>query len=149
MLNKNKRKRLRNVRIDTLVGRRSTLVGDLAFCGGLHVDGNIRGNVAAEDETSVLTLSEHGSIEGDVRAPQIILDGTVVGDVYCSGRIELAPKARITGDVHYHLIEMAMGAEVNGSLVHQDEQTAEVNRDEARAAAPKVSLAAAASADNS
>ena len=36
-------------------------------------------------------------------------------------RIELAAKARVDGDVFYKLIEMAMGAEVNGSLVHKAE----------------------------
>jgi cytoskeletal protein CcmA (bactofilin family) len=35
--------------------------------------------------------------------------------------IELAPQARVKGNVYYSLIEMAMGAEVNGSLVHRSE----------------------------
>ncbi len=79
----------------------------------------MRGNVIAEGEgRSVLILSEHGRIEGEVRVPQVVLNGTVVGDVHASERVELASKARVTGDVHYNLIEMAIGAEVNGSLVH-------------------------------
>lgn len=79
----------------------------------------MRGNVIAEGEgRSVLILSEHGHIEGEVRVPQVVLNGTVVGDVHASERVELASKARVTGDVHYNLIEMAIGAEVNGSLVH-------------------------------
>jgi cytoskeletal protein CcmA (bactofilin family) len=113
------RKKVRTTKIDTLVGRRSEMLGDVKFAGGLHVDGTIKGNVAAEeDPSSVLTLSETGTIEGDVRVPNVVLNGTVIGDVHARQHIELAANARITGNVYYSLIEMAMGAEVNGNLVH-------------------------------
>jgi cytoskeletal protein CcmA (bactofilin family) len=105
---------------DTLVGRHTELYGDLRFSGPvrLHVDGSIHGNVWAEDSSdALLTVSKEGTIEGEVRVPNIILDGTVLGDVYASAHIELAPNARVTGNVYYTLIEMAMGAEVNGNLV--------------------------------
>lgn len=111
-------------RIDTLVGENTSVNGDVAFSGGLHVDGKVRGNVSAPDDSeSTLTLSEHGQIEGDVRVPYIVLNGVVSGNVHAVQRIELAPKARVTGDVIYNLIEMAMGAEVNGSLVHSAESS--------------------------
>ena len=69
----------------------------------------------------MLTVSEKGRIEGDVRVPNLILNGAVQGDVYASERVELASHARVTGNVYYNLIEMAMGAEVNGNLVHRAE----------------------------
>lgn len=113
------RKRIRATKIDTLIGRKSEMLGDVNFSGGLHVDGTVKGNVVSEDDpSSVLTLSETGTIEGDVKVPNIVLNGTVVGDVHAKHHIELASNARITGNVYYSLIEMAMGAEVNGNLVH-------------------------------
>lgn len=113
-----KRRKFKSAKIDTLVGRHTELTGDVRFAGGLHVDGVVKGSVLAEDDSSaVLTLSEHGTIEGDVKVPNMVLNGVVIGDVYASGHIELAPNARITGNVYYSLIEMAMGAEVNGNLV--------------------------------
>ena len=66
----------------------------------------------------MLTLSESGIVEGEVRVPNIVLNGTVIGDVHAKQHIELASNARITGNVYYSLLEMAMGAEVNGNLVH-------------------------------
>jgi cytoskeletal protein CcmA (bactofilin family) len=82
------------------------------------VDGTVLGNVRADaDDKSTLTLSERGSIVGQVDVPFVILNGAVKGDVRAGGRVELAANARIEGDVHYRLIEMAMGAEVNGKLV--------------------------------
>jgi cytoskeletal protein CcmA (bactofilin family) len=109
----------KSVRVQTLVGQETELHGDLHFTGGIHVDGHIKGNVVADDDSaSVLTLSEHGIIEGEVKVPIIRLNGTVRGDVYASDKVELAACARVIGNVYYNLIEMAIGAEVNGNLVH-------------------------------
>ena len=109
----------RNARIDTLVGRNTHVTGDLRFTGGLHIDGHLQGNVASEDAESLLSLSEHGRIEGEVRVPHVVLDGAVTGDVHASERVELGPHARINGNVYYNLIEMAVGGTVNGKLVHR------------------------------
>ena len=115
-----KKKGFNAARIDTLVGQGTEITGDLVFSGGLHVDGTIKGNVVAEEgTTALLILSESGRIEGEVTVPNMVLNGEVVGDVYGSTRVELAPKARVKGSVYYNLIEMAIGAEVNGGLVHQ------------------------------
>lgn len=109
-------------RIDTLVGRQTEIQGDIRFSGGLHVDGTVKGNVTADnDGRSMLSLSESGAIEGEVSVPYVVLNGTVAGDVRSSEHVELASKARITGNVHYNLLEMSIGAEVNGKLVRAHE----------------------------
>lgn len=114
---KDKRK---NTKIDSLIGIHTEIHGDVKYSGGLHIDGFVKGNVIAEkDDKSMLSVSEQGKIEGDVRVSNIVLNGTVVGNVYAQERVELAPNARVTGNVYYNLIEMAMGSEVNGNLVHQ------------------------------
>lgn len=116
------KKKRRATRIDTLIGHQSRVMGDIRFSGGLHVDGTIKGNVHAEqDGTSMVSLSNHGTIEGEVRVPHVVLNGVVNGDVYASEHVELAANARVTGNVYYNLIEMAIGAEVNGKLVHHAE----------------------------
>lgn len=106
-------------RIDTLIGQQTVIEGDIRFSGGLHVDGTIKGNVIAEGGDALLMVSEHGRIEGEVQVPTLMLNGTVIGDVHAAERVELAAQARVTGNVYYSLIEMAMGAEVNGNLVHR------------------------------
>ncbi len=111
----------RNSQIDSLIGSGTELRGDVHFKDGLHIDGIVKGNVIAEGESSILTMSEHGRIEGEVRVHNLVLNGEVIGDVHASEHIELAPAARVTGNVYYNLIEMAMGAEVNGNLVHEVE----------------------------
>ena len=114
------KKAFSSARIDTLIGQGTEINGDLVFSGGLHVDGKINGNVIAEEgSTAILILSEFGRIEGEVKVPNMVLNGEIVGDVYGSIRVELAPKSRVKGSVYYNLIEMAIGAEVNGGLVHE------------------------------
>ena len=113
-------KKQSKTRIDTLVGRNSRLNGDLRFSGGLHVDGEIHGNVTAEEGSeSMLSLSQNGVIRGEVRVPNIVVNGTVEGDVYAEKRLELGPQARVNGDVHYNTVEIAVGAAVNGKMVHK------------------------------
>lgn len=121
-----KHKKIKASKIDSLIGRHTELFGDVRFSGWLHVDGTVKGNVMAEDDSSsVLTLSEHGTIEGEVRVPNVVLNGVVLGDVHAHEQIELAANARIKGNVYYRLIEMAMGAEVNGNLVHRGSEESE------------------------
>ena len=115
----NGNRRQKTEKLDTLVGQQTELRGDLMFSGGLHIDGNVKGDVTAgNDGISSLVLSERGCIEGRIRVPHVVVNGMVIGDIYASESIELAAKARITGDVYYNRLEVAMGAEVNGSLIH-------------------------------
>jgi len=105
--------------IDTLIGRGTEIKGDIKFSGGLRIDGSVTGNIYAEnDESSVLTLSEQGRIEGEIKVPNLIINGAITGNLYATKHVELAPKAKIKGNVYYHLLEMSMGAEVNGQLIH-------------------------------
>ena len=114
--------RSQSVQFDTLISAKTQIEGDLQFTGGLHIDGLIRGTVRAEEESeAIVRISDIGEIDGDIIAPNIIVNGTVHGDVYASKHIELAKNASIKGNVYYHLIEMAMGSEVNGNLVHHKE----------------------------
>ncbi|MDX9763933.1 MAG: polymer-forming cytoskeletal protein [Chiayiivirga sp.] len=108
--------------VETLIGSQVRIRGDLEFSGGLYVDGSIHGAVtaAADGPGAVLTLAEAGRIEGEVRAPVIILNGTLVGDVHASQRVELGPTARVEGNIYYAVVEMVAGATVTGRLIHDD-----------------------------
>ena len=116
------RKQRRHTVVDTLVGSNTRISGDLHFAGGCHVDGTVNGSVTADpDSQSALSVSEEGNIDGGVTVPYVVLNGIVRGDVFANQRVELGPTARVIGNVYYNLIEMAIGAEINGKLVHQPE----------------------------
>lgn len=112
--------RRRRQEIHTLLGAETRITGDVAFRGGLHVDGTVIGNVSAEGVgESVVSISEGGVVEGTVVAGEVVVNGTVKGDVVARERVELGATARVVGNVVYGLIEMAMGAQVNGKLIHE------------------------------
>ena len=136
------RKQRRHTVVETLVGANTRISGDLHFSGGCHVDGTVNGSVTADpDSKSALSISEEGNIDGGVTVPYVVLHGIVRGDVFANQRVELGPTARVIGNVYYNLIEMAIGAEINGKLVHQPEgqvplleQTAKLDESAAAAA---------------
>lgn len=110
-----------DAQVDTLIGPQVVIRGDISFSGGLYIDGRIIGKVVAEPgERAVLTLSENGSIEGEVHAPVVVLNGRLQGDVHAAERVELAPNARVQGNIHYKVVEMAAGATLTGRLIHVD-----------------------------
>jgi cytoskeletal protein CcmA (bactofilin family) len=112
------RRKQTSTRIDTLLGRTANLNGDLEFSGGLHLDGRVNGNVRSNAEDGgALSVSESGFIEGRVEVTNIVMNGTVNGDMCARERLVLGGKARINGNVFYGVIEMAPGAVITGKLI--------------------------------
>jgi cytoskeletal protein CcmA (bactofilin family) len=105
--------------IDSLIGISTSIEGNVHFKGGLRIDGHVKGNVIADaDEDSMLVISEHAKVEGEVRVAHLVVNGEIVGPVHSTELLELQPKARITGDVYYKALEMHGGALVSGKLTH-------------------------------
>jgi cytoskeletal protein CcmA (bactofilin family) len=111
--------------VDTLIGNQVTIIGDVTFSGGLYIEGRIMGKVMAEEgQPAILTLSDQGSIEGEVRAPVVVINGQLTGDVHAAERVELAANARVQGNVHYRVVEMSAGAQLTGRLIHAEAMAA-------------------------
>jgi len=116
------RKQRKDKGVETIVGPNTEVNGDMQFEGWCHVDGTVNGNLTADpDSNSHLSVSEDASVDGGVTVPNVQLNGIVRGDVFANQRVKLGPTARVIGNVYYNLIEMAIGAEINGKLVHQPE----------------------------
>ena len=104
--------------VDTLIGKGSVIRGDLQFSGGLYIEGRVIGKVIALDgEAAVVTVAESGVVEGELRAPTVVIDGTLAGDAH-GENVELQKHARVQGNVHYQVVEMAAGATLTGRLIH-------------------------------
>ncbi len=115
-----KRQQSKSATVGTLIGPKTRINGDVEFTGGLHVDGCITGNVKGDSkEGTFLSVSQQGSIEGSVVAPHVMLNGIVKGDIEASDRVELGSNAKVMGNVHYTTIETAVGAQINGKLIHR------------------------------
>ena len=103
--------------IRTLIGEGTQITGELRFADGLRIDGEVIGDVVAAGEGySILVISEKARVTGKVIAGHVIINGTVVGPIHSSTLLELQPKAQITGDVRYEVLEMHQGATIDGEL---------------------------------
>ena len=106
--------------VTTLIARNTEVRGDLHFTGALEIEGRVLGDITAESDSGAeVRIRESGSVKGTVKAPSVIINGVVEGDVHAFQSLELAAKARVIGDVHYASMQMVMGAEINGNL-HRD-----------------------------
>lgn len=106
--------------IGTLIGNGTTIEGNLSYTGGLRIDGTVKGDVrCSNSDACMVVVSEMGHIEGEVHAAHLVVSGRITGPVHISELLELQPKARITGDVHYRAIEIHQGAVVEGRLIYQ------------------------------
>src|ERR1700730_12951826 len=114
-------------RIDSLIGAGTTVTGDIAFSGGLRIDGKVIGKVTtADDQTGTLVISEQARVDGEVRVSHVVVNGAVSGPLIANDYLELQAKARVNGDVAYRTLEMHVGAIVDGKLMHSEPETASI-----------------------
>ncbi len=109
----------------TLIATDAELVGDITFSSQLVVNGLLRGTTTAEEPGASMTVSPSGRVVGDIRAPSVLIHGRVDGTVYALERLEIADGAIIQGDLHYSVLQMHMGASVQGRLIHSVPDEAE------------------------
>jgi cytoskeletal protein CcmA (bactofilin family) len=106
----------------TFISSHTEVVGDIKFSDQLFVSGRVSGNVLADDGKATLVVSEEGCVSGEVRVPNVVINGRIEGNVYASNKVELASRAKVQGNLYYKLIEMHLGALVDGQLVHDETQ---------------------------
>jgi cytoskeletal protein CcmA (bactofilin family) len=112
MFNRNKQPSIKS-----LVAQGCQIDGNFSFADGLRLDGTVLGNITGyADRPSILVVSESAVVRGEIRADHIIINGRINGPVFARVMLELQPKARISGDVSYKVLEMHRGAIVDGRL---------------------------------
>jgi cytoskeletal protein CcmA (bactofilin family) len=108
--------------VQCMIGKGVSLRGDMDFSGGLHVDGDITGNIEGHTARSRLTLSREGKINGNVSVGEAEINGTIVGDVHAAGNVVMHPQSHVTGNIYYGKIEIRSGARISGKLIANNPQ---------------------------
>ena len=131
----------------TLVANNCEIIGDVCFSDQLLVNGIVKGKIYAREESkAAVTISKNGIVRGEVRVPNIVVNGQVIGDIHSDKHIELAVNAQIKGNVYYSLIEMVMGSRVDGKLVHVSDDGPSKQPEEESMPAPQVAVVGSKSA---
>ncbi|MFK4441562.1 cytoskeletal protein CcmA (bactofilin family) [Caballeronia udeis] len=108
-------------KLATLIAHDVQIAGNLEFSDGLRMDGHVKGNVTGRPgEQTLLVVSDQGSITGNVNAYDIVINGTITGDVTVEHFVELQSNAHVNGNVYYQQLRMDAGASVEGKLTKRD-----------------------------
>jgi cytoskeletal protein CcmA (bactofilin family) len=118
---KKKQKHFKPSAFTTVIGKGTLVKGDLVFSDGLHLDGEIHGNILGQGKNSTLTISDQARIHGDMKVANVIINGHVEGNIHSAERVELAENAVVIGKIEYSMLEMAMGARVEGEMIRLTE----------------------------
>jgi cytoskeletal protein CcmA (bactofilin family) len=97
--------------ITTLLGRGATFEGKLTFEGTVRIDGRFKGEVFSDD---VLVIGEGAHVEAEVDIGEIIIQGTVVGNIKAKRSIEIHAPGRVKGDLHTPSLQVDKGVIFEG-----------------------------------
>lgn len=121
MFAKKKSPGIQQAKLATLIAHDVHLKGDLEFSDGLRMDGQITGNVTGRPgEQTLLVVSDQGTITGNVCAYDIVINGTITGDVTVEHFVELQSNAHVNGNIYYQQLRMDVGASVEGKLTKRE-----------------------------
>ncbi|MGB3069574.1 MAG: polymer-forming cytoskeletal protein [Ottowia sp.] len=123
----------KQISVRSTIGAGMRVLGDCTFQDGLQIEGEVIGNVTAEPGTSsVLVITDTGSVQGAVSADHVVIGGSVTGPVQAREMLELQSRARVQGDVKYKTLEMQQGAVIAGQLQPQVTRPAVIEPTETR-----------------
>jgi cytoskeletal protein CcmA (bactofilin family) len=89
----------------------TSFAGDFAFEGTVRIDGHVTGRVTTPD---VLIVGESATVRADIRAGSVQIHGKVIGDVSCSGRVEICPGGHLEGNLETPRLVIEDGGSFEG-----------------------------------
>jgi cytoskeletal protein CcmA (bactofilin family) len=98
----------------THIGKFFVFEGELSSDEDLYFDGTLKGQLYLDHAT--LILGEAARVDADIRAKQVIVQGTVRGSIAAGDRIELAATANVNGSLSAQRVVIADGARFNGGV---------------------------------
>ena len=97
--------------ITTLLGRGATFEGKLTFEGTVRIDGRFKGEVFTDD---TLVIGEGAHVEASIDVGEVIIQGTVVGNIKAKRSIEIHAPGRVKGDLHTPSLQVDKGVIFEG-----------------------------------
>lgn len=98
--------------MDTVIGKHTTVNGGIESDGSIKIEGRVEGDVKATGDVTILV---NAVIIGDIWCENMILAGTVTGNIYAKNNLHLESTARLKGDVEIHSLVADEGAVFEGN----------------------------------
>lgn len=83
-------------RPDAFLGKGTKVVGALNFTGSAEIDCQVEGEINARE---LLTIAEAAVINGKINGAEVVVRGTVNGDIIASKKLSLRRPARVVGNI--------------------------------------------------
>ncbi|MBM7581863.1 cytoskeletal protein CcmA (bactofilin family) [Caldicoprobacter guelmensis] len=99
--------------VDTIIGKGTTVDGDIRSDRSIHVDGKVKGNLCVEGD---VVVGREASITGDITANNVYISGVVEGNVYCSGFLRIFSEGVLKGDAKARSFAVDEGAFFDGKI---------------------------------
>ena len=120
----------------TLIEVGTLIKGEIIFDNELFIMGEVEGDLNSDSDLAKLIVSKTGKVQGEIRVPNVVINGTIVGNVRASENLEISGTAKSFGDLHYSTIEIKGGSLITGRLVAEpimlDSEEKEIASEEAK-----------------
>jgi cytoskeletal protein CcmA (bactofilin family) len=106
----------------TVLGQTVVLRGELAANEDLLIEGQFEGTLSLEDHC--LTVGAPGQVKAEIRARQVVILGTVSGNVVAREKVEIRRSGHVVGDLKAGAVAIEEGAYFKGSIdiLHEEAQ---------------------------
>ena len=104
---------VREVVKETVINADAAFKGDFSSEGAMRIDGKVEGKVACKGR---LTVGKGATVVGEANVAQAVVEGSVKGNIIAHERVELAPSARVTGDIRAPRLVVGEGAVLQGNV---------------------------------
>ena len=98
--------------INTIIGNNAKIEGVISTQDSTRVDGILEGKILSE---SSVIVGESGMVTGDILAVEILVAGTVHGNLTAKEKIELTSTGRVLGDMITKTLVIDEGASFKGN----------------------------------
>lgn len=102
--------------LNGFVDRGSHLQGELKFDTSFRVEGRVDGTVTSHGS---LIIGEAGEVEGEIRAGEVFVAGTVRGTIQAERRVQIAPGGKVYADLLTPALVIENGAHFEGRCTMQ------------------------------
>lgn len=107
---------------DTLIGEGSVFEGKIKSQAGIRIEGQIIGDI---ESTGDVTIGERGMAKSNVTARNIIIAGTVHGNVTAKETLKLMVTGKLFGNTATQAMTIEEGAVFQGTSRMENKQTVE------------------------
>jgi len=121
------------------IGRTVVIKGEVSGSEPLYIDGTIEGKIHFADHR--VTIGRHGNVTANIAAKEVVIMGSVKGNIECSDRVDIRAEGSLIGDVLTRRISVEDGAVLKGSVQVQAAEHHHASRNEKGAASSAMVVA--------